>query len=70
VRISDINNLKDNVIRHFNNYPLQSFKVFNYHIWVEMINTLSFNHGWSKEKRTHLLSNKLNKNTPPNIELI
>lgn len=35
VRIPGTNNLKDNVIKHFTNYPLQSFKVVNYTIWLD-----------------------------------
>lgn len=63
VRITGIDNLKNIIIVHFSNYPLQSFKVFNYNIWVEIIDTLYLNPDWSKERELKILSltNKLNK---------
>jgi hypothetical protein len=63
VRITGIDNLRDRVIEHFSNYPLQSFKVFNYNVWVEMINTIYLDPNWSKEREVNLLAltKKLNK---------
>lgn len=63
VRITGIDNLKNIVLEHFSNYPLQSYKVLNYYIWVEIIDTLYLNPDWSKEREIKILSltNKLNK---------
>ena len=63
VRITGIDNLKNRVIEHFSNYPLQSFKVFNYNVWVDIINTISLDSTWSKERENNLLAltEKLNK---------
>jgi hypothetical protein len=63
IRITGIDNLKIRIIEHFSNYPLQSFKVFNYNVWIEIINTISLDPNWSKKREIKLLTltEKLNK---------